>query len=416
MKKIIAILLVLTMALSMAACGSDAPEVVEETKTIVYWTMWEGSEPQGQAIAAAVENFSKETGIEVELEYKGRKGVRDELLKALEEGKTIDLFDGDLDYVNTTFAPYLLNLESLAEQNHYEETAIPNMMAACRSAAGGSLFTIPYQPNVVAFFYNADIFEKVGVSEPKTWAELLDVCEKIKAAGYTPITCDDTYMTSMIGYHLGRMVGEEGVRDIVTYAKWDSPAVIQFAQEYAQLAASGYFSANIETNVYPNGQNAELAGGQAAMYLTGSWMPDDAKGFAGEDFRWGCFAYPTVENGVNGAETANYSAQVLAVNAQSLVANEAFQLISYLTKGQPDKTMSAMSFGVPADTANNEWPAMIQEVKPVMEAATSRWTWAAGIESNEDLTPFIRENVQKLCGGTITAEQFVENMLVASGR
>ena len=141
-----------------------------------------------------------------------------------------------------------------------------------------------------------------------------------------------------------------------------------------------------------------------------------AKGFAGEDFRWGCFAYSTVENGVNGAETANYSAQVLAVNAQSLVANEAFQLISYLTKGQPDKTMSAMSFGVPADTANNEWPAMIQEVMPVMEAATSRWTWAAGIESNEDLTPFIRENVQKLCGGTITAEQFVENMLVASGR
>ena len=53
----------------------------------------------------------------------------------------------------------------------------------------------------------------------------------------------------MIGYHLGRLVGEEGVRDIVTNGKWDSPAVAQFAatgkatkkKDLAQIAMSyGY--------------------------------------------------------------------------------------------------------------------------------------------------------------------------------
>lgn len=37
------------------------------------------------------------------------------------------------------------------------------------------------------FFYNKDIFDKVGVKEPATWEELLDVSEKLKVAGYIPL-------------------------------------------------------------------------------------------------------------------------------------------------------------------------------------------------------------------------------------
>ena len=368
------------------------------------------------AIAAAVENFTAETGIEVQLEYKGREGIRDTLQAVLDGTlviqQPVDVFDGDLDYVNTAFAPWLLNLEALAKNAGYEDSAMPSMVAACREAAGGQLMSIPYQANVVGFFYNADIFEKVGVSAPKTWAELLTVCEQIKAAGYTPITADDT---TLIGHHLGRLVGEAGVRDIVTNAKWDDPAVVQFANDYAELAAKGYFSPNIATNVYPNGQNGELASGQAAMYLTGSWMPNAAKGFAGEAFRWGCFPYPAVNNGTVGTEAVSYGAQVLAIHVKSQVSEEAFRLIRYLTSGKADKTLSTMSFGIPADTAN-EWPAMIAVAKPVLDSATIRWTAGAGIDANADMVPYIARNVQLLCAGTITAEQFVENMLVASGR
>ena len=39
----------------------------------------------------------------------------------------------------------------------------------------------------VIWLYNKDIFEEVGVEVPKTWDELVDICEKIQAAGYQPI-------------------------------------------------------------------------------------------------------------------------------------------------------------------------------------------------------------------------------------
>lgn len=39
----------------------------------------------------------------------------------------------------------------------------------------------------VLWFYNVEIFEKVGVEPPKTWDEFVDVCAKIEAAGYQPL-------------------------------------------------------------------------------------------------------------------------------------------------------------------------------------------------------------------------------------
>ena len=416
MKKIIAMLLALIMALSLVACGNGGGGADADAKTVVYWSMWESTEPQGQAIAAAVENFTKETGIKVDLQFKGRTGIREGLQPALDAGQVIDVFDEDIDRINTTFAPYLLDLEELAAKYDYEKTAIAGLIGACREVGGGKLMSVPYQPNVFNFFYNAKIFAEVGVSAPTTWAELLDVCAKIKAAGYTPITCDDAYITCMIGYHLGRLVGEDGVRDIVMNGKWDDPAVVQFAKEYEELASLGYFSANIESNVWPNGQNVELAGGSAAMYLNGSWLPNEVKGITGEDFEWGCFSYPTVENGTVGLEAANYGAQVYAINAKTEVADEAFQLINYLTKGAADQNLSTMSVGIPADTTNTEWPALMAGVKPVMEATTLRWSWAVGVESNNDITPAIKENTLKLCGGSITADEFIANMLAAAGK
>ena len=416
MKKIIAMLLALIMAMSLVACGNGGGGADADAKTVVYWSMWESTEPQGQAIAAAVENFTKETGIKVDLQFKGRTGIREGLQPALDAGQVIDVFDEDIDRINTTFAPYLLDLEELAAKYDYEKTAIAGLIGACREVGGGKLMSVPYQPNVFNFFYNAKIFAEVGVSAPTTWAELLDVCAKIKAAGYTPITCDDAYITCMIGYHLGRLVGEDGVRDIVMNGKWDDPAVVQFAKEYEELASLGYFSANVESNVWPNGQNVELAGGSAAMYLNGSWLPNEVKGITGEDFEWGCFSYPTVENGTVGLEAANYGAQVYAINAKTEIADEAFQLINYLTKGAADQNLSTMSVGIPADTTNTEWPALMAGVKPVMEATTLRWSWAVGVESNNDITPAIKENTLKLCGGSITADEFIANMLAAAGK
>lgn len=172
-----------------------------EAKTIVYWTMWESTEKQGQVIQQAVDAYMKDTGNVVDVQFKGRTGIREGLQPALDGGMSIDLFDEDVDRVNGVWGDYIMDLEEFAAASDYEATALSSLISVSRDAAGGTLKSIPYQPFVFAVAYNQGIFEEAGVAGvPQTWAELLDACAKIKAAGYTPLTGDDAYMTAWFGY------------------------------------------------------------------------------------------------------------------------------------------------------------------------------------------------------------------------
>ena len=378
---------------------------------LVYWSMWEATEPQGQVLKEAAEAFTAETGIPVDVEFKGRTGIREGLQPALDAGTNIDLFDEDIDRVNKTWGDYLLDLEELAKANDYEKTANAGLINACREVGGGTLKSIPYQPNVFAMFYNQEIFDKAGVTEvPKTWEELDAACAKIKAAGFTPITSDDAYILSNFGYHLSRINGYEKASEIVKEGKWDDPSVLEVAKAYEDFAKKGYFSEQIASNVWPAGQNQELALGTAAIYLNGSWLPNEVKDITGEDFSWGCFSYPAVKGGKDGIEASNYGAQVFAINKKSKKAEDAFKLIQYFTKGKFDEKLSQESLGIPADSDNKDWPKQLSHVRPVMEELKTRYPWAASAEDNVDMTPILKENFMKLCGGSITAEEFVANL------
>ena len=400
-----------TKAEGTEAQKADAEKTEASSDGLVYWSMWEATEPQGQVLKEAVEAFTAETGIPVDVQFKGRTGIREGLQPALDAGTNIDLFDEDIDRVNKTWGDYLLDLEELAKANDYEKTANAGLINACREVGCGTLKSIPYQPNVFAMFYNQEIFDKAGVTEvPKTWEELDAACAKIKEAGFTPITSDDAYILSNFGYHLSRINGYEKASEIVKEGKWDDPSVLEVAKAYEDFAKKGYFSEQIASNVWPAGQNQELALGTAAIYLNGSGLPNEVKDITGEDFNWGCFSYPAVKDGKDGVEASNYGAQVFAINKKSTKAEDAFKLIQFFTKGKYDEKLSQESLGIPADSDNKDWPKQLANVRPVMEELKTRYPWAASAEDNVDMTPILKENFMKLCGGSITAEEFVANL------
>lgn len=409
-----------TTAEDTADAKEDADPASEDT--LVYWSMWESEEPQGQAIQAAVDAYAEESGVKIKVEFKGHTKICKELEPALAAGQKIDMFDEDIDHVNDVWGDYIMDLEKLAEAADYEATANEPLIEACREAGGGILKSIPYQPNVFAFFYNQDLFDQAGIEAvPTTWDEFKGVCQKLKDAGITPMTMDDIYATSVMGYHLGRYVGEAGVREIVAEDKWDDPAVLKMAKDIEELVTAGYYSEITGSNVWPAGQNSELATGDVAMSLNGSWLPNEVKDIAGKNFKWGCFAYPALDEcetnlknaGATGVETNNLGGQVFAVNKDSQLGEEAFGLITKITKGEFDQKLAEDSIGIPADITNTEWPPLVSCAKPVMEESTSRFTWAAGVESNEDMTPVIKENFLKLIAGSCSAYEFVAAMTAA---
>lgn len=412
MKKLLASLLTAALLLTVFAGAA-----VAEGKTIVYWSMWESTEPQGQVIRKAVDAYMAATGNTVDLQFKGRTGIREGLEPALKAEAEIDMFDEDIDRVNKTWGEYLYDLEELSKKTDYEKTALTAMIAACRDAGSGRLMSIPYQPFVFNIFYNKDIFDSAGITEiPADWAGFVQMCEKIKAAGSIPMTSDDAYVHINFGYHLARYIGEAGVEKVVKESLWaEEPAVLKAAKDYEDLFKKGLLSPTMGSSAWPTNQNGEFALGDAAMYLNGSWLPNEVKAMTGPEYRWGCMAYPAVEGGKDGVEAANFGTQVLAVNKKSKNAEEVFEIIRYITKGEYDKMLSEESLGIPSDASLEEWPAQLADVKAMMPTLTTRYNWGAGIECSTDMTPIIKENFQKLISGLQTAEEFV-SALEATGK
>ena len=104
-----------------ADSNTEAPAAEATGDSLVYWSMWDAAEPQAQALSQSIEAFTAETGIAVDVQFKGRTGIREGLQPALDAGTNIDLFDEDIDRVNTTWGSYLLDLEELAKANDYED-------------------------------------------------------------------------------------------------------------------------------------------------------------------------------------------------------------------------------------------------------------------------------------------------------
>ena len=421
---------VLASVLLLSACGGSAAPAEEKKEeaaaeetaesgdssdvTLVYWSMWEASEQQGIALQEAIDAFTKETGIKVDAQFKGRQGIRQGLQPALDANTVIDVFDEDVDRVNGNWGDYLLPLEDYVKDG-YMDTAAENFVGWARDAGGGTLKCIPYQFSVFAWHYNMAIFEEAGISAvPTTWDEFLDVCQKIKDAGYDPI-CDDTaYENSMFGYALARLGGQDMVLDVVMNGNWaETPEVLQVAQLYEDLANRGFFSSTIASSEWPNAQNQELGMGTAAMQLNGSWLPNEIRGVTGDDFQWGEFAFPDL-GGKDGTDANNTSFQVFAINKKSEHPDEAFKLIQWLTKGEADQNLATKSWGIPADTSNSDIVAAQQDVKTILDATKTRYQWAAGSENNGDIAGILQNNFAQLCGGQISAQEFVDNMEAAS--
>ena len=412
MKRIALVLFAVLTVLLLLSCGGSKKS---DEVTLVYWSMWNEAEPQGQILARAAEAFTSETGIKMDINFNGRD-IRMTLQPALDAGEVIDIFDEDIDRVNSVWGNYLLSLDQYVTKSYSTTGGQPfsavvnnTLMTLVKQMGGGSTKTVPYQPFVFTMMYNKDIFNQAGITTlPKTWDEFLTVCAKLKAIDIPAITVDDAYMACLVGYTLDRLVGMDATMRMVTNKDFSSPAVLRFGQLWENLARNGYVHPNAAANVWPAGQVNEFAQGRAAMYLNGTWLPNEIKGNA-PNFNWGSFAFPAIEAAGDGIEANNYGGQCFGINKNTKYPEEAFQWVVWMTTGQWDEELARESLGIPMGN-NSRWPQQLAEAKAVVDATTLRLPWAVGMQDDGDINAKIVENFARLIKGDFNAQQFADAM------
>ena len=140
------------------------------------------------------------------------------------------------------------------------------------STYNGKNWRLPYSLSCYGLYVRTDIFEEQGLALPTTWDELMDVCEKLTAAGITPFALPDK---TMVYQRMERMMSfmSEDDTEFKQIAAGELDAKdSKLLQNYANA------SLQIVNYMTPESLGAEytesyqqLISGQAAMTINGGW-------------------------------------------------------------------------------------------------------------------------------------------------
>lgn len=201
-------------------------------------------------------------------------------------------------YVNAGVAADLTDILTNQEKDWYD------------SFSGGIFEKITYDGKIMAVptnfaaacvFYNTEIFEEAGAEVPTTFDELLAACEKIQAAGYTPISCSagTPWCLSMVaGYLCDRVAGPDNLTKIANNEMaWTDAKHIEAGNKLKELSQYFQKSAAGDSN---DQATAGLYNGEAAMLIQGSWAIAQINGNNPVfEQKCGVFQFPAVEGGAD---------------------------------------------------------------------------------------------------------------------
>ena len=177
MKKIIALLLVLAMALSLAACGNKPVAEDDGTATVTMIAAQYGNETAAWWADFEAKFEAANENIDLVVDVVSWNDIYTVVNTRIANGEAPDLLniDGFADYQADGL---LLPASDWVSEETYAKF-FPSFLA--ESVVDDVVWAVPDLASARALYYNADILAAAGCEVPTTWDELKTVCEKIKA-------------------------------------------------------------------------------------------------------------------------------------------------------------------------------------------------------------------------------------------
>lgn len=233
---------------------------------------------------------------------------------------------------------------------------------------GPGIYAIPLNIAAACVFYNTEMFEDAGAEVPKTFSELLDVCQKLQDKGYTPITISagTAWCLSMVaGYLCDRNgLNLQDIKDHKT--DWKDEKVINAGKQIQEL--SKYFqktAAGDDNDI----ATAAFYNGEAAILIQGSWAIGQINGSCAEGFadKVGVFAFPAVDGSSADPNRIIAKSDSLCMSATTQHPEAAVQLIKYFVDDTASKYTAEVGGKIPVTNVQYDENVAPPELKYVMD-------------------------------------------------
>jgi len=197
----------------------------------------------------------------------------------------------------------------------------------------GKQWGVPYSYYQWGIYYRKDIFDKMGIAEPKTWDELLAASRKLKEGGVTPITIGTKFLWTAAGvfdYLNLRTNGYEVHNDLTAgKIKYTDPRIKAVFEKWKELMDAGGFVENHATMSWQDAL-APFVKGEAAMYVMGNFAVASMKDAGLKDEQIDYFQFPEITPGLPRAEEA--PADALFIPAKAKNKEDARKFLAFIAQ------------------------------------------------------------------------------------
>lgn len=159
----------------------------------------------------------------------------------------------------------------------------------------GKVYGVPLYTSYWTMFYNTDVFEEHGLTEPQTWEELMEIAEYLKSQGITPFGMSLTSEWQAIIWFQQLLIGTDPDfyhRLMEGEARYTDPEATRVFNLWRDMIEKGYFT---DFGLAADPDIVRLFGqGQVAMLLWGDWFAAIIES-SGGDVNYSQFLTPPVD-------------------------------------------------------------------------------------------------------------------------
>ena len=234
------------------------------------------------------------------------------LMTAHLAGEPIDLIACAANNTNGSFIRRGVVRDITADIAAFQDRIDPAALAAY--TVGGKVYGVPISTlSTSTFFYNADLFEELGIAPPATYEEFQAIAQTLSEAGYIPVLHQgkNPWMWPMWYFETSAQTMGDPIAktesNLRGETKFTDPEDVQALAAIGRFVEDGILDQDSLT-VDWDGMRSAFATQQSAIYYGGTWeLPWLDENV--QDFTYGVFPFPKLADTPRRAATWRRSGQ-----------------------------------------------------------------------------------------------------------
>ncbi|HEV7246963.1 MAG TPA: extracellular solute-binding protein [Shinella sp.] len=286
----------------------------------------------------------------------------------------------------------------------------------------GKLYGIPLYLDAKFMGYNKSLFEKAGVSEPKTFDELLTACATLRKSGITPVSFGNKegwpgvhYAGQLLAYNVPQATLEKDF--VPATADYADPGYVVSLTQFKKLIDECSDGSGTNGSSYASAIQ-QFGSGKAAMYYQEIIEFDQATAEGAlkrEDF--GFFKLPAPADAKGDVKSIEGAPEGYMISAASKNIPLAIDFMRFVTSAENGKVLSAPPYGQPSATvggysAETMNPAVVDGLKVIADSSYLM-PWLDTANPPRVAAAWL-SGLQALVGGTMSPEEVMERVKEAA--